>query len=48
MALGVAFKNAEKLEEAEFLYRDILEKIPNYSEASANLAVVLQKQGRYR
>lgn len=43
MALGVAFKNAGKLEEAEFLYRDILEKIPNYAEASANLAVVLQK-----
>lgn len=26
MALGVAFKNARKLEEAELLYRDILEK----------------------
>lgn len=26
MALGVAFKNAGKLEEAELLYRDILEK----------------------
>ena len=46
MAFGVAFKNAGILEEAELFYPDILEKIPNYAEASANLAVVLQKQGR--